>query len=182
MSAARSRSIRGTSRTAVVPSPSSSNRTNGNDNPAFSGSRSRPIPVITIGKVIRDRFTGLRHRLGATSIRYEERRAAVEEQVPELLPLGRRIDRNEDCTGAKRAHDRENRVDAILQMNRNAIAATHPERLKTGRDPIGRMFQLGVGQPMAPRDKSLRFGPSLGGRLEESINQQPGLPARPAFA
>ncbi len=121
----------------------------------------------------------VQHRHGAL-VGNQHARRAIGQHVGQLVGLGRRVDRNEDGAGAQRAENREHRLDAVVEVDGDAIAADHAE----AREPRGHArhlaVQLAVRQPASGAHERLGVGPALGGRSEERINQQPAPPARQA--
>ena len=77
-------------------------------------------------------------------------RAAVVEDVGELVGLGRRVDRAEDGAGLEHGEDRDHRLGTIVQEHDDAIAARDAAR---GRGPAASrsesVVELAIGQALA---------------------------------
>ena len=164
MSAARSRSIAwSVAHAGRRPDRSCSKVHERKRNPIFAHARGRTRQhdrQVDAGT----RAAGLRHRLGARRSDTSSDAPLSRSTYPSFSPLVVGLIGTNDRPGAERAHDRQHRVDAVLEMDGDAIAALERRAPRTAAARGAPRFELGVGQPLARRRPAPRHSGAVARR------------------
>ena len=103
----------------------------------------------------------------------EDRRGAVLQHVGQLFRLDRGIDRNENTSGAQGAEDRQDRFDAVLEVENDTIPAPGSQGDKPCGHGIDGRVHLPVGEAGLTADQAGLLGKALSAIREKPINLQP---------
>jgi hypothetical protein len=98
---------------------------------------------------------GLLGERGELLVGHDRDGFAVAQHVGELVGLDRRVERHERGAGAQRRVDRDRRLGAVGQQQRDAVAACDAERVEAGRERAHGRVELGVRHAPLARDDGL---------------------------
>ena len=106
----------------------------------------------------------LRFQVGqAVRSRDHQSRARVPQDVTNLRGLEQRVDRNENSPRSGRAEQCRNRLQALLKINRDTVAAIQTQSQHGLRNHVDVVCQLGVAYPALPVYQGFLVGKSVGG-------------------
>ena len=102
---------------------------------------------------------------------HEHAHVAVAQDVADLVGLQQRIERHEDAARRRRAEAGDHGLEALFQVDRDALAAPQAERAQSGSTARDGGLQIGIGDRRGAVRQRHGIGRRVGGTADQFVEQ-----------